>query len=134
VGLLSLLGIGDDALKVYSRAYVTIDGSLLSEEASISLEKKSGMAPITTLGAGFAGMSLGSAICEVVIESAVPSTDFEFSPDLFLRKGETVEVGIIMADRQSVFKGFITEATYSHSVNKEALLHMKLMCRFAEFE
>jgi hypothetical protein len=89
---------------------------------------------VTTLAAGFAGMSLGAATVEVTIESAVLSTDFEFNPDPFLRTGRTVEVAVLMANRQSVFKGFVTDATYSHSVNKESQLHMKLTCRFADFE
>lgn len=128
------LGGHDQTLQLYSNAYVTIDGTLAANEASVVLEKKSRLQEIDTLGAGFAGMSLGAAICEVTIESAVPSSDLDLQPDLFLRTGETVEVGIVIAGRQTVFKAFITDATYSHSVNKEAQLHMKMLCRFAEFE
>ncbi len=124
----------DRKLQLYSGAFVLINGTLLAQEASVTIEKKSDLKPIFTLGAGFAGMSLGAGTAEVTIDNAVPSVDFEFHPDIYLRTGDVVEIGIVMASRQSVFKGFITDATYSHSVNDASKLSMKLLCRFSDFE
>lgn len=121
-------------LQLYSNAFVTIDGKLLTEEASVTVEKKSGLNPVFTVALGLAGMSQGATTAEVSIESAVPSADFEFNPDAFMRTGQVVELGIIMASRQMVTKGFITDATYSHSVGDASKLSMKLLCRFSDFE
>lgn len=121
-------------LQIYSSAYVTIDNKLLAQEVSVTVEKKSALQPVFTLAAGFAGMSLGAGTAEVTIDNAVPSSDFEFNPDPYMRTGAVVEVGLVMAGRQSVFKGFITDATYSHSVNDSSKLSMKLLCRFSDFE
>lgn len=118
----------------YSNAYVFINGQLLAQEASVSIEKKSGGRPIFTLGAGLAGVSQGVELIELSIDNAVPSTDFEFNPDRWIRFGEPVEIGILMANRQSVFLGFILDATYSHAANDAAKMMMKLICRFAPFE
>jgi hypothetical protein len=120
--------------QLYSNAYVTIDGALLTEEASVSVDKRSGLNPVFTVAKGFAGMSQGAAVAEISVDNAVPSVDFEFNPDKFMRAGSVVEVGIIMAGRQSVFKGFITEATYSHSVNQESKLSFKITAGFEPFE
>lgn len=121
-------------LQLYSNAYVTIDGKLLTEESSVSVEKKSGLNPVFTVANGFAGMTQGASTAEISVDNAVPSADFEFNPDSYMRTGSVVEIGVIMAGRQSVFKGFITEATYGHSVNDASKLSMKFMCRFSDFE
>lgn len=121
-------------LKLYSSASVFINGSLLSEEASVSLEKKSGLNPVYTVSNGLSGMSQGAATIEVSIESAVPSADFEFNPDGFMIVGEVVELRVVMANRETNVKGFITDASYSHQTNEASKISMKLLCRYGEFE
>lgn len=121
--------------QIYSNCFVKIDGKLLTEEATVSVDKKSGLNPVFTTVKGYAGMSQGAGYADVTIESAVPATDFEFAPDAYLLKpNTTVELTVIMAGRQTVCQGFITDATYSHSVNKESQLHLKLMCEITAFE
>lgn len=124
----------DRKLQTYSNAYVVIEGRLLTQEASVSIEKVSNSKPRNTLAKGFAGMSLGAGLAEVSVENAVPSKDFEWHPDFFLRTGQAVEVGIAMASRQTLIKGFITSVTYSHAVNDAAKMSFKLTCRLADFE
>jgi hypothetical protein len=121
-------------LKLYSNCDVFINGSLLAEEASVTVEKKSGLNPVFTVAIGLAGMTQGAATAEISIESAVPSADFEFNPDGFMLVGEVVDFRAVMANRETNCKGFITDATYSHSVNDASKLSMKLLCRFSEFE
>jgi hypothetical protein len=113
--------------QLYSATYVTINGKLLAEEASVSIDKKSGLNPVYTVAKGFAGMSVGASSAEWTIESAAPSADFEFNPDPFLATGQMVEVGAVMSGRQMTCKMFITDASYNHSVNAESKLTMKLM-------
>lgn len=122
-------------LQLYSNAYVWIDGGgLLTQENSVTVEKKSGLNPVFTSVSGLAGMSQGASTAEITIENAVPMKDFEFNPDPYLRSGTPVEIHIIMANRMTVFKGFLTEATYHHSVNDASKLTLKALCRFSEFE
>ncbi len=118
----------------YSNAFVTVNGRLLAEEASVTLTKNSGLNPVFTVAKGFAGMSQGAGTLEIDIESAVPSADFEFAPDAFIKSGSVIEVGVIMANRQTVAKGFIMSASYSHSVNAESKLSMKIMAGLEPFE
>lgn len=122
------------SVQIYSNALVTVNGRLLTEEASVTITKNSGLNPVMTVAKGFAGMSQGAGTAEVDVDNAVPSADFEFNPDPFMKAGATVEVGILMAGRQTVFVGFITSATYAHSVNQESKLSFKIMCGFEVFE
>lgn len=120
--------------QLYSPIFVMIDGKLLTEEASVSIDKKSGLQPVMTVAKGFAGMSQGATTLEVTIETAAPSADFEFNPDAYMRTGAVVEIGLVMSGRQTTVKGFLTDATYSHSVNNESKVTIKAMCAFGDFE
>jgi hypothetical protein len=121
-------------LKLYSSCEVFINGTLLAEEASVSVKKNSGLNPVMTVANGFAGMTPGASTQEVTIESAVPSADFEFSPDGFMLVGEVVDLRVVMANRETNCKGFLVDASYTHGVNDASKLSMTLMTRFAEFE
>ena len=122
-------------LTLYSNAFITIVGvGLLAQESSLTIEKKSGLLPTFTVVEGLAGMTQGAGTAEITVENAVPSADFEMNPDPFMRTGAVVEIWTDMASRRSVFKGFITDATYSHSVNDASKLTMKFLCRFSDFE
>jgi hypothetical protein len=121
-------------LKLYSNCSVFINGTLLAEESSVTVEKKSGLNPVFTVAIGLAGMTQGAATSEITIESAVPSADLELNPDGFMLVGSVVDFRCVMANRETNCKGFITDATYSHSVNEASKLSMKLLTRFGEFE
>lgn len=120
--------------QLYSLIYASVDGLLLTEEASITITKNAGLNPVFTVAKGFAGMSQGAPTVEIDVDNAVPSADFEFNPDAKMLEGQTVEIGILMAGRQTVVTGFITSATYSHSVNAESKMSFKVMANFEPFE
>lgn len=121
-------------LDLYTSQFITVDGKLLVQETSLSVVKKSGLNPVFTVALGFAGMSQGATTVEVTVENAVPSADFELNPDAAMLTGKVVEIGIIMAGRQTIMKGFITEATYQHSVNEAGKLSFSAMCAWGNFE
>ena len=120
--------------QLYTATWVTFNGKLLAEEASVTIDKKSGLNPVYTIAKGFAGMAVGANSCEMTIESAAPAADFEVNPDPFLQTGELVEIGCVMSGRQMTGKMFLTDATYSHAVNQESKLVMKLMGAFKPWE
>jgi hypothetical protein len=113
--------------QLYTATYVTFDGKLLAEEVSVSIDKKSGLNPVYTVAKGFAGMAVGASSAEWTIESAAPAADFEINPDPYMITGKLVEVGAVMSGRQMTCKMFLTDATYSHAVNQESKISMKLM-------
>jgi hypothetical protein len=121
-------------LQRYSEAYVFMDSNLFTQNASVTIEKTGSGQPIHTIGAGFAGVSQGSPVITISLENCVPSKDFEFNPDMFIRSNVIVEVGVVMASRQCVFKGFITDATYTYSVNDAAKISLKIIGRYSDFE
>lgn len=121
-------------LQLYANIRIELANTVLAEATSISIDKKSGMIPVFTVGSGFSGMTQGASTCEISVENAVPSADFEFSPDQYMRLGTVVDIVIEMAAKQTVVKGFITDCTYSYSINDSSKLSLKLMSRFGDFE
>lgn len=119
---------------IYSSAYVLVNGRLLSEEVSVSIKKNSGLNPVFTVAKGLAGFSQGAQTAEITVDNAVPSADFEMNPDDFMKAGAIVEIGVVMANRQSVFKGAIMEADYSHGVNAESKMSFRFMAGFEAWE
>lgn len=119
---------------LYSTAYVTFDSAVLSEAATIRINKNPQINPVSTLAKGFSGINLGAAMCEITIDTMIPSADFEFNPDPFMTVGRQVKVGVVMANRQMQAKMFITEADYSAGVNQAATLSIKLIGPLAQWE
>jgi hypothetical protein len=122
------------ALQKYSNALVMLNGSLLTEENSVSVDKKSGLNPVHTTANGFSGMSQGAPEMTVRVDNAVPAADFEYLPDEAVLEGQVVEITIFMAGKQTTAKGFITDVSYSHAVNSEAKMSFNIMCEPAPFE
>jgi len=125
-------------LQLYSNAYVFVEGKLLAQESSVTVQKKSNATTIETLHRGFAGQSKGAGTVEVTVENAVPSTDFELlggaTADSWIMLGKPIEIGIVMGSRQMILKGVIDEATYSHSTNDPSRLSFHLIGRLEAFE
>lgn len=119
---------------LYSNAYVTMDSAVLSEATSIRINKNPNLNLVSTLAKGFSGVTLGAAMCEITIETAVPSADFEVNPDRFMTIGKQVELGAVMASRQMQGKMFITGAEYSAGVGQATNLSISLVGPLAPWE
>lgn len=120
-------------LDLYSSMYISVDGTTLVQETSITVEMDSGLKEIITSALGLAGMSQGAPKVEVTVENAVPSADFEYMPDEVMLTGKVVEIGIVVAGRQMLLKGFITKGTLKHSANEASSLSFTATCRFSKF-
>lgn len=121
-------------LQNYSLAYVTVNGSLLTEHASMDITRSTGSQAVMTVAKGYAGESPGASTVEIDITNAVPSADFEFNPGPFMKALQPVEIGIIVASKTLVAKGFIISDAIKHSVNSESTLSFKFRGQFADFE
>jgi hypothetical protein len=120
--------------QIYTGCYVTSDGALLAEAASIKINKNPDLKVVATLAKGFAGVNLGVKQCEITVECAIPSADFEFNPDPFMEKGKEVELGVVMANRQMQGKFFINGGNYEADVTKPANLTISYIGPFVPWE
>lgn len=121
-------------LQLYTLAYVTINGSLLTEEGSVSVKRSTGASIVETVSKGFSGVSPGSEMCTIEIDNAVPSADFELDPGPFMKSLSVVEVGLIAAGKAAVSKGFILEDTFSHSTGSASKLSFSFTGQFPEWQ
>ncbi len=120
--------------QVYTLAYVTADGKLLTEEASVTVSRNANAQPVNTVAKGWAGVSPGAPSIQIQVKNAVPAADFELNAGQHIVSLKTVEIGVIVAGKQLVAKGFILEDTFSHSVNSESNYDFTFHGGFEDYE
>lgn len=110
------------ATQLYTNATVYVDGSLLSEAASVQVERDSNSQLVNTIARGFAGVSPGAAITKISVSNAVPAADFELNPGKFLLANKEVEVTVFAGGRTLTSKGFIMSDSFQYSTGSSSEL------------
>jgi hypothetical protein len=121
-------------LQIYTQALVLVDGTILAEEATVSLRRMTRSQEVFTVNKGYAGESPGAATLEIDVTSAVPAADFELDPGKFMKLLKSCEITIVAAGKQLTTKGFIIEDSFKHSVNAESTIDFKFRGQYASWE
>lgn len=121
-------------LQLYTKASVYVDGSLLSEEADVTLKRMTGAQVVKTVAKGFSGLSPGAPMLQISVTNAVPSTDFEYNPGQDMSDLNVKEVTIFAAGRTLTSKGFVTDDNFSHAVETQSKLSFDFTGQFADWE
>lgn len=122
------------ALQLYSLAYVLVDGAILTEEASVTVNRATNSQAVNTVLKGYAGESPGAASVEIQVSSAVPSADFELDPGRFMKNLKDCEIGILVAGKQMTVRGFIISDSFKHSVNSESMIDFTFRGSYADYQ
>jgi hypothetical protein len=120
-------------LQQYTKVEVYLDGTLLSEEASVKVARKSGANNVFTVAKGFAGRSPGSPMLEISIESAVPAAGFEFNAGKAIKNQEVHELTLFAAGVTLTTKGFFDTDDLNHAVNSESKLSLSFVGEIADW-
>jgi hypothetical protein len=121
-------------VQLYTLAYCTADGKLLTEEASLTVNRATNSQAVNTVAKGYAGESPGAPTVEIQVTNAVPAADFELNAGPFMKSLKAVEMGVIVAGKQLVAKGFIIADSFKHSVNSESNYDFTFRGGFEDFE
>jgi hypothetical protein len=121
-------------VQLYTLAYCTVDGKLLTEEASLNVTRATNSQAVTTVAKGYAGESPGAPTIEIQVTNAVPAADFELNAGPFMKALQAVEMGVICAGKQLVAKGFIIQDSFKHSVNSESNYDFTFRGGFEDFQ
>jgi len=122
------------ALEIYTLATVVINGAVLSEEARVTIDRRSNAQQVNTVAKGYAGDSPGAAMMTISVDNAVPSEDFEFDPGPYMLTLKPVEIKIFAAGRSLKTDGRITDDNFSHAVDSNSNLRFDARCKFANWE
>jgi len=120
-------------LQKYTKATVYWNGTLLSEESSVTVKRVSGAQPVKTTAKGFAGMSPGAPMMTISIDSAVPAADFELNPGPVIENLEDGEITVFAGGRTLTSKGFITDDNFTHAVESQSKLSFEFTGQFADW-
>lgn len=121
-------------LQLYTAANVYINGSLLAEEASVTVARSTNSQQVITVAKGYAGESPGAPMTDITVENAVPAADFEVNPGKFMAELKVVEFTVFAAGNTLTFKGFIITDNFSHAANTESKLSFTARGSFADWE
>jgi hypothetical protein len=121
-------------LQLYTKATVYIDGSLLSEEASVSVDRSTGSQPVKTTAKGYAGESPGAPMMEIEVSNAVPAADFELNPGEYMANLESCEVTIFAAGSTLTATMFIYKDNFKHAVESQSNLSFSARGPFGDWE
>lgn len=119
------------ALERYTGSAVYINGSLLTENATVTVDRRTGAQNVLTIQKGFAGQSPGAKMMELTISNAVPAAGFEYDPGDDMDQLRPVSVAVFAASATLTTIGFVDSDTFKHAVNQEAMNDIKLTCEFA---
>lgn len=120
-------------LERYTKATVYINGSLLSEESSVTVKRMSGAQPVKSVAKGLSGFSPGSGQTDISVSCNVPNADFEYDAGDDVAGINTVEITIIAAGRSLTTKGSILDDNFAHSVDSAAKLDFNFQGQFAKW-
>jgi hypothetical protein len=124
----------DPAYKIYTTARVYVNGSVLLEEAAVTIDRVAESTSIYTIGKGYAGEGAGAPMIELTVDNAIPSTGFEMDPGQFLGVMQQVNFAINAGDKTLQFDGFIIADNFQHAVNSNAKLSFKAKGFVANWE
>jgi hypothetical protein len=110
----------------YALLYATVNGALLTEEASINVTRQTRSQEVNTTAKGYAGESPGAVLMEIDVTSAVPATGIEFDAFSAMVSLTPVNLGILGPGGKVLkVKGFIISDSIQHSVNSESKYDFK---------
>jgi len=122
-------------LQLYSLLYVLVDGMLLAQHGSCTVNRATNSQPVNTVANGYSGESPGSPMTEISVTSAVPSADFEMNPGKYMKALKEVEIGVLgPGGKQLTARGFIISDSLKHSVNAESSLDFNFRGKFKDWE
>lgn len=121
------------SLELYTNILVLIDGTLLTEENRVTINRSANSIAQNTVAKGYAGESPGAGMVTITVDNCVPSKDFELDPGKYIFKNRKCQITLIAASRQLTTPGFIISDTLEHGVNAESKLEFQFRGSPAEW-
>lgn len=120
--------------QLYTLIYVLADSALLSEEASVTLNRETGSQPAKTVAKGYAGETPGAPMVELQVSNMVPAAGMEFDAGQYMVAMKPIEMGLLSHGKQLTFKGFIVSDSIKHAASGEAGYDFNVRGVFSEWQ
>lgn len=120
--------------QLYTKVFVYINGSLLTENADVRITRNSGLLPVNTTYRGFAGFTQGAPFIEVEVGNAVPLAGFEYNPGQDEQNANFVNITLVAAGQTLSSDGGIMGDDLSYAINTESKLNFRFHGEFADWQ
>lgn len=119
--------------QLYTQCEVYLDGAKLTEETGVKLGRTTKAQLVETVARGFAGMSPGAKMITVSVDNAAPAASLEVDPGTYMTGLRVAELTLFAAGKTLTSKGFITDDSFSHSVNTPSAISFEFIGEWAEW-
>lgn len=111
-------------MALYDQVYAYIDGGLMAEAISINTALEGDNQPALTIVKGFAGITPSPKTRTISVESAVPSTGFEFDFEQAFLDSAEVEIVLQLGSngKECTSRGYFTTVPVSAGVGQAATI------------
>jgi hypothetical protein len=116
------------ALQTYTEFYAFIDGKLLAEAVTVTVDHKNNAQPVHTIAKGFSGMSPGANETSVKVSNVHPRAGAEFNAVESLQNLTLHDFVFFRGSKKVKCKGYVTDVSEGGGVNKEATYDFTAMC------
>ena len=111
----------------YTLAFVTADGTLLTQEQDVKVDRTTNSQAVSTVALGYAGESPGAPMVEIDVTNAVPAGGFEFQAGVKMTGLISTQVYVLGPGGQThKSQGQIYADSFSHGVNKAAAYSFRM--------
>lgn len=114
------------ALDKYTDARVDINSSMLTEHASVTIDRNAGATRVFTVAKGLAGLSPGARFMEITLDNAVPASGFEYDPGEAMENNDWVPLTIYAGGKTLSTLVHFDSDNFKHAVNQEAMQGLKM--------
>jgi hypothetical protein len=115
------------SLNTYEKGALFCNGALLVEVLNFSVDIDAQLNPIHTMQKGFAGVSPGSEMTKIEVNSAVPRSGLEFDVLSKLQGVEVVEMVFFAHAKKAKVKGYISNLKQNYGADKSAELSFSFL-------
>lgn len=108
------------AIEIYEKAVVFVDGQMLSESTSVTIDTDPKLNVIETMQKGMAGFSPGAEATTISVDSAVPRAGFEVNYIKRVQNVQVVEITVLAHGQKTTCTGCITKVSQKYGVGTAA--------------
>lgn len=120
------------ALNTYTEYFVFVDGKMLAEAVTITVDHKNNAQPVHTIAKGFSGMSPGSNETSIKVSNVIPRVGVEFNAIESSQNLTPHDWVFYRGSKKMKCKGYVTDVSESGGVNKEATYDFTVMATAVE--
>ena len=121
-------------VQLYTKVFIYINNSLLTQNANVKLTRNAALLPAHNTYQGFAGFTQGAPHLEIEAGNIVPLAGFEYNPGPDELNSNIVTVTLVAADQTLTTDGGITGDDLSYAIDNHTVFNFHFYGEYADWQ